>query len=415
MNVKLFVIPVPIFDKEMAVNAYYFRYQRADNLIIFDPPTHVMDGSINSTLLELLDDMGLDTFTNGKPIFIPISHINLMWGVHRAPHGPSPENIIFRIDGSVTSDTVHLEKIKAYKEEGYRFALRLPADFQNYYPVIELMDYIIVDQKTTKKRDAMELIKKYPDIKSIATHINTYNMFSLSKASGYDLFEGRFYRVPLSLDEKDVTPLKLISIQLIKAFRDENFDIDEVAKIIQKDIALTVSLLRFVNSQRLGLSQKINTISHAAAMLGQLELRKWGSTAASSTLSSDKPNAINKLSLIRAKFAENLAPLFGLAMHSESIFLMGLFSVLDVILDKSIDEALTMVSVSDNIKNALVKHEGLYHPLYEFMLFYEACDWTSVSRVLILNNIEIEDLYNAYISTLTWYRDLITSFSQAED
>lgn len=407
---KLFVIPVPLFDKDIAVNSYYFRYLKGENLLLFNQAPYHLGGGINSELIEILNDIGLESFTNGKPIFVPITNLHLISDMYKISKTP-PQNVILRINYTVTAETIYIERIKLLKSLGYRFALNLPNDFELYHPIIELMDYIIVNQVASNKKNALNLLSQYPKHISVASHINTNNMFNLAKATGYDLFEGSFYRVPLTVGENSLSPLKISSIKLLNVVKDLNFDIDEVSKIVEQDTSLAISLLKLVNLHYLSKGQQIKTISQAAAMLGQTELRKWVSAAASTALSADKPNEINKLSLIRAKFAEELAPLFGLKDDSESLFLMGLFSVLDVVLDKSIGEALDIVSVSDNIKNALVQNAGPYYPIYEFMLFYEMAEWTSVSRIIILNNIEVESIFKAYITTLTWYRDLISWYN----
>ena len=106
----------------------------------------------------------------------------------------------------------------------------------------------------------------------------------------------------------------------------------KAADIIGRDTALVISLLKMVN--RIAVNSEITSIRHAAAMLGQRELKKWINTAVANKLYADKPNEITRLSLLRAKFAENLASSFGLAAQGSELFLMGLFSVLDVILEK---------------------------------------------------------------------------------
>ena len=116
---------------------------------------------------------------------------------------------------------------------------------------------------------------------------------------------------------------------------------------------------------------------------------------------------ITRLSLLRAKFAENLAAGFDLMMKKEELFLMGLFSVLDAVLDKPISEALNMVTVSSDIRNALVDNTGSLAPVYEFLLQYEGANWPEVSRLMILKKLELETVSEAYIASLTWYRALM--------
>ena len=118
----------------------------------------------------------------------------------------------------------------------------------------------------------------------------------------------------------------------------------------------------------------------------------------------DKPNEVTRLSLLRAKFAENLAEAFGLKAQKDELFLMGLFSVLDVILEKPMVEALKVVHVAGEISNALIYHIGVLAPVYDFMLQYETANWAEVSRLMLLKNIDMDTVYEAYTSALKWYR-----------
>jgi EAL and modified HD-GYP domain-containing signal transduction protein len=171
---------------------------------------------------------------------------------------------------------------------------------------------------------------------------------------------------------------------------------------------LTVSLLRLVNSAYFALKEKVKSINQAVVMLGQAELRKWITTAVARLLGADKPGEVTRLSLIRARFAEELAIKFGMAKESQSLFLMGLFSVLDAILDRPIDEALDMVHVSEDIREALVDRTGKYSVIFQFILEYESANWNVVSRLLILNDLETEDIYRAYINAMIWYNDIVS-------
>ena len=123
-------------------------------------------------------------------------------------------------------------------------------------------------------------------------------------------------------------------------------------------------------------------------------------------LCADRPNEISRLSLLRAKFAEWLAPSFGLAMKSSELFLMGLFSVLDIILNMTMEEALKKVNVSKEISDALVYHKGEFAMLYDFIVAYENADWQEVCRQLIVKEINVNTVYEAYKETLCWYKDM---------
>lgn len=186
----------------------------------------------------------------------------------------------------------------------------------------------------------------------------------------------------------------------------EDFDLTEVADIIGRDVALTLSLLKMVN--RMTINSNITSIRHAAAMLGQKELKRWINTAVVNGLCVDKPNEVTRLSLLRAKFAENLAPAFGLMIKKEELFLMGLFSVLDAVLDKPMSEVLNMVTVSKDVREALVNQQGMLAPVYDFVVQYETANWPEVSRQMVIHDLELEEVSDAYVNSLTWYRELMS-------
>jgi len=227
----------------------------------------------------------------------------------------------------------------------------------------------------------------------------------LKAAGGYSLYEGEFFRIPGNRSEHEVSPLKVNYIQLLNMVNSPEFELTEAADIIGRDTALVISLLKMVN--RMTRNSTIASIRHPAAMLGEKELRKWLITAVAGQLYTDKPNELTRMSLLRAKFAENLAPVFSLAIQSSELFLMGLFSVLDVILDMPMKDALETIKVSQNISDALVYHKGIFAFPLEFILQYENANWQEVSRLMIVNNIEMQPVYDAYLNALRWYRDTI--------
>ena len=99
---------------------------------------------------------------------------------------------------------------------------------------------------------------------------------------------------------------------------------------------------------------------------------------------------------------------------SGELFLLGLFSVIDNILDIPMEQALKQVVVSENIRKALVDNAGIFHPIFSFVKDYENAAWSNVSRQMIVHDINSDALSEAYISTLLWYRDLIAMDADTE-
>lgn len=400
---------VPLFDENMAVKAYSVFSQK-DNYFL-DPMmqgTRQNDGAAVIDGLELISTMGIETLSEDKEIFVPVSNISIFSDVESqcdAHH----DRIVFLLDNTIPPVPMYIDRLIELREKGYKLAIRKLAvsEFEDYREVFKLMDYVFLDNRRIAIEKARIYFSKlYPNIKLCAGGIDSMETFeTLKKKGGYQLYEGDFYRVPVTKGSHEVAPLKVNYIELLNVVNDANFELTKAADIIGRDTALTISLLKMVN--RMTVNSGITTIRHAAAMLGQKELRKWINTAVVNEMYADKPSEVTRVSLLRAKFAENLGPIFGMRDKSEELFLMGLFSVLDVILEKPMAEALEMVMVAGEVKDALINGSGRLAPVLNLIQQYENANWQEVTRLLLLDKKDVDSVNDAYKGSLEWYRDLM--------
>lgn len=366
------------------------------------------DGAAYVDGLELIQELGTTTLSGGKPIFVSLNNISIFSSLEseckNTNHAP-----ILLIDQTFPPVSMYTDRIRELREFGYHFAMRnLPVHcYEDYAPILSQMDYILIDcQKIDAVKASFYFRKLYPDICICASNIPDMETFGkLSPAETISLFEGTFFRMPVTRGEHKVSPLKINYISLLNLMEEDDFDLTKAADIISQDTALIISLLRLANTR--SFNSEITSVRVAVSMLGQKDLTRWIQTTVIEKLCSDKPNELMRLSLLRAKFAENLAPVFGMAMRSQELFLTGLFSILDIILDCSMEEALSMVRVSGKIRAALLEHTGSLAEVLHFIVKYESAEWQEVSRQLVLKNIEIPDVSHAWVSSLQWYAKLI--------
>lgn len=366
------------------------------------------DGAAYVDGLELIQELGTTTLSGGKPIFVSLNNISIFSSLEsqckNTNHAP-----ILLIDQTFPPVSMYTDRIRDLREFGYHFAIRnLPVHcYEDYAPILSQMDYILIDcQKIDAVKASFYFRKLYPDICICASNIpDTETFGKLSPAETISLFEGTFFRMPVTRGEHKVSPLKINYISLLNLIEEDDFDLTKAADIISQDTALIISLLRLANTR--SFNSEITSVRVAVSMLGQKDLTRWIQTTVIEKLCSDKPNELMRLSLLRAKFAENLAPVFGMAMRSQELFLTGLFSILDIILDCSMEEALSMVRVSGKIRTALLEHTGSLAEVLHFIVKYESAEWQEVSRQLVLKNIEIPDVSHAWVSSLQWYAKLI--------
>ncbi len=400
---------IPLFDDKMTVCAYSV-FARKENLFL-NPELMAgarFDGAGTVHELEVVSSMGVSTLTGGKEVFVPINQFSLFAEISLQCTVPA-NKVVLLMDNSIQPTEEFIRRVKELKEQGYKMAIRkLPiSSFEPYKEIIAKCDYILLDHvKIDISKAKIYFKKQYPAIKLCAVNVDSQEQYDeLIKDGGYDLYEGRFFRMPITNTETDVSPLKVNYIELLNVVNAPDFDLTDAADVIGKDPALVISLLEIVN--RMALNSEITSIRHAAAMLGQKELKRWINTAVTKELCADKPSELIRLVMIRAKFAENLAPEFEMAMQAPELFIMGLFSALDRMLEKTMDEALKMVQVSKNVKDALLEGKGDFAPILEFVKYYEDADWTEVSRLLVLSKMDMDKIFEAYLGALRWYRDLI--------
>lgn len=393
----------------MSVSAYSL-FTRKNNFLM-NPSllgSRQFDGAAYVDGLELIQELGTTTLSGGKPIFVSLNNISIFSSLEseckNTNHAP-----ILLIDQTFPPVSMYTDRIRELREFGYHFAIRnLPVHcYEDYAPILSQMDYILIDcQKIDAVKASFYFRKLYPDICICASNIPDMETFGkLSPAETISLFEGTFFRMPVTRGEHKVSPLKINYISLLNLIEEDDFDLTKAADIISQDTALIISLLRLANTR--SFNSEITSVRVAVSMLGQKDLTRWIQTTVIEKLCSDKPNELMRLSLLRAKFAENLAPVFGMAMRSQELFLTGLFSILDIILDCSMEEALSMVRVSGKIRAALLEHTGSLAEVLHFIVKYESAEWQEVSRQLVLKNIEIPDVSHAWVSSLQWYAKLI--------
>ena len=400
---------IPFFDRNMSVSAYSL-FTRKNNFLM-NPSllgSRQFDGAAYVDGLELIQELGTTTLSGGKPIFVSLNNISIFSSLEseckNTNHAP-----ILLIDQTFPPVSMYTDRIRELREFGYHFAMRnLPVHcYEDYAPILSQMDYILIDcQKIDTVKASFYFRKLYPDICICASNIPDMETFGkLSPAETISLFEGTFFRMPVTRGEHKVSPLKINYISLLNLIEEDDFDLTKAADIISQDTALIISLLRLANTR--SFNSEITSVRVAVSMLGQKDLTRWIQTTVIEKLCSDKPNELMRLSLLRAKFAENLAPVFGMAMRSQELFLTGLFSILDIILDCSMEEALSMVRVSGKIRAALLERTGSLAEVLHFIVKYESAEWQEVSRQLVLKNIEIPDVSHAWVSSLQWYAKLI--------
>ena len=399
----IFLARQPIFDHEQNVYAYEILY-RSGIENVYDGTDG--DEASKSVLYNSFQTFGIDNLTNGKPVFVNFTEELINYEI--ATLFPTDLLVVEILEDVIPKEEI-IENSKFLKEKGYKIALDDFVYTEEYEELIELANIIKVDFLLSDKEEIKKISKELAcrNVILLAEKVETREEFEFAKDLGFTLFQGYFFSKPEIITGKKLQPIKAKSLQLINEVNQPEINFNNLARIISSDLSLTYNLLKLVNTAAFGFIHKIKSVKHALVGLGEREIRKWIYLVVVRDMGEDRPDELIRLSLIRAKFGELLIEKTNLRNESEDMFLMGMFSLLDVIISKPMETILEEIKAPSIIKEALLEGRGKLCDLYKLVIAYEKAQWDEV--LLLVENLKMEWQFisMAYMESTIWYNKLI--------
>lgn len=393
-----------ILDQQKNVYAYEILF-RSGLKNAFDPN---LDGNVatQSVMVNAMLDFGMNKLVSDKRAFINFTEQNLLT---RAPKLLPSETVVVEILENVQPTSEILEVVKELKEAGYKIALDDFVLLPGYEPLIEMADIIKVDFRITnspeERKKMREILPKH--VRLLAEKIETEEEFQQALTYGYVLFQGYFFCKPTILQQKRLTSNALSKMRLLREINRQNVDFSAITGVISSDTNLVHKLLTYINSAGVGLANHVSNLKQATVLLGASGVRRWVTLVSLQTFSEDKPPELFTLSLMRAKFCELIAAkLKRPGLTADTGFLLGMFSLLDVLLNLPMEEVLKEVNLSDELTDALLGKDNDLRRLLDLVIAYEKGDWDTVIAYCEQENLSPEFLQPTYDNVLEWYNAL---------
>ncbi|HNR50668.1 MAG TPA: HDOD domain-containing protein [Deltaproteobacteria bacterium] len=388
----------PIFSRDKKIYAYELLFR--DGMKDFFPD---IDGSsaTSRVLSSAFFSSDIKQITSGKKAFINFNRdlIN-----QRIPLLFPSQVTIVEILEDVEPDGLFIENCRALSSKGYKIALD---DFQyrrELDALIPIADIIKMDFQNTDP----ETLEQYVEMFSrkgytlLAEKVETVEEFRKACSMGFTYFQGYFFSKPELVRETEIPALKMNLIQIMSEAGNDEFRINEMERLIERDVGISYKLLRYLNSPFFRTRNEIRSIRHAIIMLGEKELKRFLSVIVMSELSQDKPDELIRSSIIRAKLCENLGFLRKGGSDPSELFTLGLFSLIDAILDSPMESVLKKLPLSRSIKAALLDQQSPLAPYLELARSYERGNWTEVMVQGSSLGIDIQRLPEIYFRALGW-------------
>ena len=392
---EIYLARQPVFDRNLNAVAYelLFRSGNVGTAIIDDPTRATMQVMVNA-----FSEIGLEKITNGKPALVNITHDILVRG--DLPKGLQ-KLLIPEVLEDVVVDGNVIREVKNLVALGYKVALDDFVYSDSWRPLLGYAHYIKLDVMALGVMGVREQLARLQACgnvqgKLLAEKVETHEEFELYKTLGFDYFQGYFLSKPHVMVGQSVPASHHVLTTLLGEVSKDDYDVDWVAHIIAQDPRLSYKLMRVVNSASFGLSRTVKSIEDTVVLLGGNELKRWAAMLALATVDS-KPHELLVSAIVRAKMCELVATRLK-RQHPSRYFTAGLFSMLDALLDRPLDEVLSQMPLAADLELALLTGSG---DVGEVLYSVKAYDEGRFDEVPSLG-LESTDMWEVYLQALEW-------------
>jgi len=389
----LFIARQPIYDTSQGVMGYELLYR---NNSINEAHFSDADQASCETILNSFMHIGIDNIAGSALAFINLPR---EFVVNDSLTPMFKEQAVLEILEDIQPDVEVISGLKRLKRDGYKIALDDFIYRQELMPFIELADFIKIDVSELSQSEIQEQfdhIKSYP-VKLIAEKVETHEMYRFCYDLGFDYFQGYFFCYPEMLKQKSLPSNKVVILNIIKKLQEPDISSDELETILVQDITLSYKLLRYINSAAFSLRREVDSIKDAIILLGLDNLKNWISLIMMSKVVGSKPTELMVIGMIRGKMCELIAEKHNPEIKHQ-MFIIGLFSVLDALMDKPLIDLLDSVILSTEIKLALLDKFGTQGEIYEHVLQYEKSSWDDLNAA----DIDAEEYIHSYLTAVDW-------------
>ena len=395
---QVFVARQAIFNRRQHVVAYELLFRNSTDNFFPDIEESVATAKL---ITENQLNFGTRHITSGKKALINIG----------------PDSLKMDLCAFLPNQDVILELLETVEpsEENYQLCRKLfhknfilALDDFVYEPkwdrFLKLVKLVKFDIQITPLQDISALVKKlrqYKKIKILAEKIETIEDFKIAHEMGFDYFQGYFFAKPTVIEQKDIDINYPLALSIYAQVMKEYPDINAITRLFQLDTALSYKLLRLINSGVFPVQKDIESIKQALVYLGHEHIKKFVSLILTAHITQTKPTELMKMCVIRARFCELIARQVTPSV-ANSAFLTGLFSLLDAILDRPMEQLLVRLPFPDMIKEALMQEKNILYYILEIVKAYESGSWWGLEQAVVFINIKSDLLPKLYLDALDW-------------
>ena len=390
----IFIARQPIYNGDMVVVAYelvHHAYNVEEDYNGYDEPT-------TEILVNSIIEIGLADICENKMAFINLSPKYLL---QLFPDAIELDQLVIQVSHAMVNPDNLLDSVKEVRDQGnYAIAFKDFVFSEKDRNTLQYANYVKMDISKLSRAEVEQQARILSPLNTIliAEKVLTQNDFEFCKNMGFDLFQGYFFCEPKLIAGHHTPTSRLSILHLLAEIQKPDVSFEYLEDLIAKDVSLSYRLLRYINSASYNLPRKIDSIHQAITLLG-LKTVKFLITIMAQSKFDDKPYELMITSLVRARMCELVAADIG--VEHDSIFVVGLFSTLDALLDKPMNEVLESLPLSAEVNQAILIKQGPLGDVLHSVMAYEKGAWDELNRLPITNH----QLKSNYLQALQWTRE----------
>ena len=390
--IDVFIGRQPIFDSNMRVVGSELLYQDADD----DLP--VYDATVCSkTIVSAFLDLGIDSLVGDGAAYLNLPRELLLSPCVEALPA---DKVVLQFTAHVTVCPAVVARLGQLKEAGYTIALEDFVYRPRLAPLVEVANIVKIGvQHKHEMHETLQALSGFEG-RLLAQQITDPDDMNRCCNLGFHLFQGFFLCQPSVTTGRSPRPRQLGTMRVLAKLCDPDVTIEDLESVVRSDVALSCRLLRYLNSALFALRHSLRDIRQALALIGLTKLRAWMSMIAIATIDS-KPAELTRIALVRARMCELLARQTD--NDPAAAFTVGLFSVLDSLLDRDMTTALKTLPLRQDINRALIAREGNLGALLSCVELHESGQWSSLRERGLYASV----LTNGYIAANRWANDVL--------
>lgn len=395
---NVYVARQPIFDCNLKIHAYELLFR--DGAANYVPDVDG-DEATTALLANTFFTIGMDILAGGRKTFINFTQ-NLL--EKKVPLLLPQESTVIEVLEDVTPSAALIEACSQMSDAGYTIALDDFVYLPELDPLIAMADIIKFDFRLTPKPKIDEYLSQLGrrDICLLAEKVETHEEFEIARRMGFDLFQGYFFCRPEIVEGREIQASQVNLMMIMAQINDDSFNRDELETLISRDMGLAYKLFKYINSAFFARASKVSSVKQALVYMGEKETRRFVSLIAMSRLAEGKPDELVRAACIRGKLCELLGDLAGESVPPSEMFTLGMFSLIDAVIDQPMEKILADLPLSVQIKSALTSDKGRLAGYIELVRSYESGCWERVLRLAGALKIDAGSIPQLYMEACRW-------------